>query len=289
MWVFLAIGISIPWFRSRAVCSRTTLTAAWWWLGVSLAAVIGVQLAVWDDLAIVRGTWRYIAATSLICPFMAVLGAKRPQHNAWQFVVGTLWFVMSLPGWEAWAYGATEVRPDALRSAVLGLLLALTWINWLGTRFWFAVSCAVAGQVLLLAPFLPGLRNTLFAEIPLEYGVGILLIGALVADYQVQHLHWPALDTLDDYSQLWRNWRDLFGTIWSFRVLERMQAATAGSECAIDLTWSGFMPTVAGAQTRILCPAVRTALRGLLRRFLDEECFCPAPGTPQNLINRSWR
>ncbi len=55
---------------------------------------------------------RYIAAMSTFSPIMALLGAKRPQDRGWQFIVATLWAILSLPACEWLLFGGVaEIHP----------------------------------------------------------------------------------------------------------------------------------------------------------------------------------
>ncbi|MGC4007234.1 MAG: hypothetical protein QM811_30535 [Pirellulales bacterium] len=42
-------------------------------------------------------TYAYLAATSTLLPAMAILGAKRPQHVGWQWIVLALWATLVWP------------------------------------------------------------------------------------------------------------------------------------------------------------------------------------------------
>ena len=55
-----------------------------------------------------------VAAVSL-CPAMSLLGAKRPQHGVWQFIVATLAFVLALP-----SLSALLVRPGSQPDVQIG-------------------------------------------------------------------------------------------------------------------------------------------------------------------------
>src|SRR6185436_4811717 len=82
----------------RRSLSQTTLVSAAWWAAAATVTIVAVEAAgavfSWD--AGWLAPLRFCAAALSFCPFVAVLGAKRPQHLAWNFVVLSLWGVVSL-------------------------------------------------------------------------------------------------------------------------------------------------------------------------------------------------
>ncbi len=76
---------------------------------------------------------RYLVAITTFLPGMAVLGAKRPQHWGWQFIVATLWVTLAWPALESLATG----HPFALHTQTLRARLSnrATWcaVEQLGT------------------------------------------------------------------------------------------------------------------------------------------------------------
>ena len=106
-----------------------------------------------------RGDWlqslEMAAAMTTVCPAMAMLGAKRPQHVAWQWIVLSLWVVLSLPAAE-WLLFAAPPTIHAARRWFLLVLLVPGVVNYLPTRHWPAALLFAAGQMVLLAAYLPG-------------------------------------------------------------------------------------------------------------------------------------
>src|SRR6478752_3809682 len=99
--VVAIIGLAVMLGARRAI-GQTTLTGAWWWSVAALVAWAGTELA--DVLAVVSAgnlePLRLAAISLSFCPVVAVLGAKRPQHAAWNFVVLSLWAIVTLPAAE---------------------------------------------------------------------------------------------------------------------------------------------------------------------------------------------
>ena len=79
---------------------------------------------------------RFAAAVLSFAPTMALLGAKRPQNGAWQFVVITLWAILALPAFEVLLRGRGEAlaeRVDGIRSVNRDVVVAAA-IHRIGAR-----------------------------------------------------------------------------------------------------------------------------------------------------------
>lgn len=282
----LADGLLLLWLIRRA--GGTTIAAAGWW---ALLAVAAVTLAGWSAArataempAVWAGPAQFAAAVTTFCPAMAVLGAKRPQHRAWQFVVLTLWVVLALPAAEAWllrSSGQVEVR-DA-RGWFLVILAILSVVNYLPTRYACAALLAGAGQALLLAGELPAVRYPLGTG-----GVAAALALWLLALLLVVAGMPPRARGARCEQRCWLDFRDTFGALWALRVAERLNVAARRHRWGIEIHWRGVMPAdrqrdtaapqeVAGqADPADLAEddnrdeqAMRRSLRALLLRFVS--------------------
>jgi hypothetical protein len=198
------------------------------------------------------------------CPVLAVLGAKRPQHAAWSFVVAAFWAMVSLPAAETFFLqrGQRLEMGDA-RSWFLWILIAVGPINYLPTRQWPAALLLAAGQILALAEYLPLIHRPLFAG---QHVVGLALAcSALLAARP------PRSTAVNPYDRLWFDFRDTFGLFWALRLQERVAAVGVSQRWPLWLAWSGFRDgatggSIAGVDSAIE-PTLRTTMRGLLRRF----------------------
>ncbi len=105
----LAIGL---WMIGQTALARgyrplhgTTLRAVWWWSFIALGTVVATELAI-GIMQPQDNSWaeplRFIAAASTFCPLVALLGAKRPQDRAWQWIVLSFWVILALPAAQAW-------------------------------------------------------------------------------------------------------------------------------------------------------------------------------------------
>lgn len=256
----------------------TTLHACWWWCLASLVALALGSLALWGPLA-GSDAWqshaRHAAGISTFCPLMALLGAKRPQDRAWQFIVLSLAGVLLLP-----SLTSLVDRPDAVlslhgaRQWFLAILIALGLFNGVATRFWPSSVLATAAQVVVLAPYLPWLEaagesGMLAGHSAYSAGMACLAVAALLRAAGLPR-RVRAEEPLD---RLWLDFRDSYGAVWGLRVAERMSATGRIAGWPWRLGWNGFYAVDEAERTTPLSPETRLgmvrSLRALLRRFVS--------------------
>lgn len=275
----LGLGVLV---RGRPALAGTTLVAPWWWSTSVLVVVTTLEVLVAITVsAATTGTnagaalpvWtthvELVAAALTFCPLMALLGAKRPQDRAWQFIVLSLAIVLLLPAAEALAFRpGAPVAMHAARRWFLVILLAVTLVTGMPTRRWLATLLLVAGQVLLLGKHVPGLGSVTEALEAWRVPLGMLLVAlALVA----AALPWPRRqDGLAPWDRTWLDFRDSFGTLWSLRVIERFNDTARRSDWPVRLKWGGY--EFEGVEpTAELTAAMRAAMASLLWRFVPGE------------------
>lgn len=249
----------------------TTLVAC---VGWSLACVLSVAAV--ELLAALGGQsspshaslqpLRFVAAMSVFCPPMALLGAKRPQDLPWQFVVLTLWVVLSLPGLEGLAFGGMEEVHPA-RAWFLGALVAVATLNSLCTRFWPSALLTCMAQIALVGPHLTPDRGGAFVGWAPLAGLALL-----VAAWALMAVGWPrpAVDG-QPLDRVWRDFRDGYGAVWALRVMQRMNASSEMYDWPVTLGWRGFAERHQGSMPDAVPVAVDDSLRTLLRRFVSPE------------------
>ena len=287
---------------SRRRLAGTTLLAPWWWSLAALGSVLGTELiiiATWGDSAESQ-RWieptRYIAQVTMLCPAIALLGAKRPQDRAWQLIVLSLWAILALPAATALLFPRAVFQISPVWSWFLLALIAIGVLNYLPTRFWPACLVLGAAQTLLLWRHLPrpqtaALRHADLAgfsrsgQIALTLvliGTAILLAQWIAARYRRKYFvaaaGQPCTESLD---VLWLDFRDSFGALWGLRVAERVNTVLARQDCKIELRWSGWhcLPSNqngsnSGPPTAIppeSAAVVATTATSILRRFVSAE------------------
>jgi len=268
--VTLGAGVTVLLAQRRAI-RGTTLVGPWWW---ALAAVIAWSAAevITSLLAVEQvgllAPWRLAAMVLSLCPAVSLIGAKRPQHAAWNFVVLALWCILALPAAEnALLHPGQKLVIGDASGWLLWILILLGPINFVPTRFWLASLLVAVGQSLALSTHLPLFARPLIAQAEVA-GLALCGLGIISAAIAARR----KTIAVNPYDVLWLDFRDSFGLFWSLRVQERINAAATQRNWNLELAWGGFvLKPDAPAKDGDFDPALRTALKGLLRRFVSHD------------------
>lgn len=266
--------------RTYRTLAGTTLIIPWAW---SLVAFAGIAVASLYATFVLKdrtdnpwGTFssvHFLAACGTLCPFVALIGAKRPQHSAWNFVVVALWCMLALPAAEVvFLQPGQRLEINSFRSWFLLALIALEMCNFIATRY--AISCGliVFAQLIWLGPWLPWVLWFPAGRFDWELA-GLLCAAAGIITAWTVALRPTQAD--NRYDRLWFDFRDSFGLFWSLRLIERVNDTQKQAAWNFDLGWGGFRTKDEFLTLGELSPAVETSLRnclqGSLRRFVSPE------------------
>ncbi len=256
----------------------TTLMAPCVWAIVSIVSLAIVAVVVGNQGEEAGGiglsALHFAAAATTLCPLMAVLGAKRPQNHAWQWVVLTLWIVVVWPAAQA-VLAPTGLRVElfiAWKLFLMGLVV-VGLLNYLPTRFGLAAWLVAAGQVALLDNYL-WQWGVAVPQWTLAVGLGCFLAAAVIMSAlppknggQAE----PENGTpLTEFDRSWKAFRDAYGALWALRILARVNQTAEFSDWPMRLTWSGFsmLDTEEIAQPSAeQLDQLRQTIATLLRRF----------------------
>ena len=252
----------------------TTLIAPWAWAMLAISAIGAVEALVRLHADVAEPAWarplRFVVAVTSFCPLMALLGAKRPQDRAWQFIVLSLWLVLALPGIEWLLMGVS--RAQELHPARVAFLITLAMIgalNVLPTRFWPAGLLCLAAQAALLGPYVP-LGAPVTATTGPLWGLALALAAISLVSAGVPRR--PRVSHALD--RAWLDFRDAWGTAWALRVIQRVNASSSMYGWNVVLAWHGFQ-SVDGAPLEHADPrivvAVGDMLKTPLRRFVSPD------------------
>ena len=272
----LLTGVVGQSFQLRRSMRGTTLTTSASW-GILVAVV---WTAAWslsalgfaDSPEVQDQLWYWAAVVSLVPP-IAVLGAKRPGSEAWNFfVLVPLVLVLGWPAltvWTAQGPGALRVETPVLIGFVLVLVMGCG--NYIATRLAFPALWYALSVVLVLAPC-----STVSAGSGVSAG-GYRLAGVVSLLLAVGGGGWMVLrPPLQENgpNRVWHDFREMFGIVWMKRAMDRINAEFAEHEqwparLGTDgLEWSG---TPTEEQRQHVEARWAYALHWLLRRFVDPE------------------
>jgi len=264
----------------------STLVAPLAWAVIALATIAGDVLAKlfvpWDYFSPLR----YCAAAVVFCPLMALLGAKRPQSWAWQWVVVCLLVTLWLPAATSMAVhpGEPFVLPDLWR-LMLAALLVMHVLNYLFTRHYFAMGCVVFGQFALLQEFLfpafdPASAPTFH---PIAAGCFALAGSIVWLQIRARRTQLAPDDPFADVNRRWWRFRDAYGGFWAIRVLQRINQTAEAANWPHRLSWQGWHVVARDKETdpdgnATMAQQATTAMDRVLWRF--------EKGTPKTMNSR---
>lgn len=265
--------------RAGSGLSGTTLTPAYRWsLGAAAAWTLawGGECFPQQASPALRDLVWWLATLLVLCPPLAVLGARRPGVQAWSWFV--LWPLLAVLGWPAvlgvlqsTAAGAIRIPLPLMIGFALVLLMGLG--NYAPTRYGLSAAlagiaaCCVAAPLSEAAPPLPVTPDALRRA-----AVTALALAVLLADRQAR-LPSAASTPL---VRLWTDFRNTFGVVWARRIADRINHRAASENWTWRLGDDGFhpldpaAPDSAGA-TPECDPRIEQALRWQLDRHVTAD------------------
>src|SRR5262245_47231780 len=172
----------------------------------------------------------YVALCLTGCAGVAVLGARRPQVGAWNFVVLALFAGIVLPLFEKLLLGTHSL--DWLRIAFLFTTLGIGILNYLPTRFGpaaFLWALGCAGEMI-----------GVLANQPVPQGGEELVFRLCIVSAPVLALARHSPGKTDELNRLWRDFRDRWGLVWGLRVGDQFNRAAANARWPVTLGWFGL-------------------------------------------------
>ena len=257
----------------------TTAVPAAAWAVVAAAALAGESAALavgWLTEPSAAAATRLIVAALAVCPAASLLGAKRPQHGVWQFIVATLAGVLMLP-----AASAALVRPGSMPDVhlieriLLAVLLVVGWLNFVATRHGVAATAVAGGQLAVVWPVLVGFGES--AAVPAWVAATACLALAGGAVLAVSQSLWrpSAGDDREGgvagaIEPAYLALRETLGAAWTLRIAERFNTIAASKGWPCRLSFAGLEIQQQGAGYGWERDAVRSC-RSILRRFVSPE------------------
>ncbi len=298
-WTAVAIAVALAaaggfgLLRTDRELRGTTLLAPWRWACFSFTTLAsGAAFVAWPsvDLSPAGADHiRYLAGTTTFAPFVALLGAKRPQDRAWQWIVLALLLLLALPSGKAFMFDSgAPPAPHAAWRLLLVILLSSQLANHLPTSFRLSALLACLAQLGWLAGYLPGVANRPSGTWALA-GLALATAAIWLVRRPMPRRPLPCRPI----DRLWLEFRDAYGALWALRVAERFNASAAMYGWPVRMRWGGLREAEeqekgkSGRGEQGMA-AMRQNLKTLLWRFVSPEWIAerlgdddPAPGARQ--------
>ena len=250
----------------------STLIAPWGWSLMGLCLVASLEL-IRPAESVAAQKWfltmQLAVAVATLLPAVAVLGAQRPHAGIWQFVVASLWLILILPAVKnALLEPASIFRLHPAWGWSLWVLVVIGLINRIGTRYWFSALLVTFGQCRLLSSQLPGLGQDVDAA------ATFVALACFVSASLLMHVQWRRDSVVPPRSLdlAWREFRDLYGVLWAFRVADRINILAERQSLGVQLRWQGLVWLAAEGEETTESTEVEAIIaqnmRNLLRRFV---------------------
>lgn len=280
--IFVILSCCAAWF----VRGSTAVPAALWSAAASLFFAMTTLQQATENLDIATlGIYRVVVAALSVCPVMSLLGAKRPQHGVWQFIVGTLAAVLALP-----AASAILIHPGSLPDLhILGrfflpVLVIVGWMNFMGTRRAVAATLVAVGHFGLIWPLLPGIQLEGALPQPTRdlAAISCMTAGGFLAVFQAvfarlrrrlvvtDRVKLPLKNAEFEYrvNTCFLALRETLGAAWTLRLAERFDQIAGRHGWPVRLTFKGLQMQEESPEASWEPDALR-AMEALMKRFVS--------------------
>ena len=274
------VAVLAGWLRIRPLARDTTLVPAWWWgLAASTLGLATASVGLLRNDGVTDQLW-YATAVLALCPFIAVLGARRPVSTAWtSFVMLPLVLVLEWPALGSLARSLVGLAPavsptdllELSRPAVIvwAIVLIMGTGNYFGTRLSGLILLLVFGLFLVVLP-LAGPRDGQMPQLTWARAIAAVSAAVCVCWSSIE-LRRRRGDPGDPqpvgWDRVWADFGDLYGTVWATRVRQRLNEELARVPGGPKLEPGGF--DWPAGEARELPEGAERVVRWLLERFVD--------------------
>ena len=273
MTASLAVIVAV--ILSRRFVNGLTLLSSWRWAVAGTVSVV-IAMIVTSRIVAVSPAWcsaaQYFAATMLLTPLVAALGARRPGNAAWQwFVVLPMIVVLQWPAMTQLLNNRGREAIDLGAPATIGVLLviAMSAGTLLGTSMTLPALMYVAAVLCCFLPSSGWIESA--SAIPLLSP--LLLLAAQTHAASILRTcvtaSRSARNLAESTDAAWQLFQTLYGLVWTRRVLDRINQFAPGEQWTVTLTLPGFRRSNGAAGTDADLAKPLEAFRWVLSRFAD--------------------
>ena len=274
-------------YRLTAITRATTAAGARIWATVAVVACLVTAVCRLDVMAVtprIGSVLQYLSAVLLLTPLIHVLGARRPGITAWPwFVIFPLILVLQWPAASELLGNTSDAAIRIPSPTVIGFLLVLLMGsgNYFGTGCTTSMLCGVAAATLIVLPVTEWASFSAAWLFPLGCAMLASAAALLPPRFFLRDI------SVVSPSQLWSDFRDIYGIVWAKRVMDRVNQFADREHWDVRLTLDGFeavpadpagasvgsLPAVRSSQFAPVEPSERSwqVLCWVLRRFVETE------------------
>lgn len=275
----LTLAVAVGWLgvvRLTRSVRHTSLTAAaaWaaWFQATLTATTIATVAKSRVSLGILDQLW-YLTAVSALCPFVAVLGARRGRLLEWSaFIVLPLIIVLEWPALAQVVRCWNGQRLDLELPTLFGyaVVMVMGTGNFLGTRFTWPVIAFAGGWAAVVFLSHSSIENSWMRRDPAFF------VSLTQFCFWQWAFHFGNQGKLvaSDWKRVCFDFRDSFGVVWSARLTSRVNEVAQREQWPWTLTANGFEPVSNVGQPTSdpdADPRVNHTFRWLLKPFVDPE------------------
>ena len=260
-------------FSVRNLRGTTLVTAGGW----SLAGVVFWWLAVLCDNQNPAGNGTvdvlfYSTAVLLLCPGIAVLGARRPGAGAWNFfVLIPLLAVLLWPALASSQFLLAEAPLELEFPTLIGFALVLIMGvgNYFGTRFTLPSLLHATTLVLIVASMSPAMADVFPERGSSRHWASLTFALAVVVASLRAGESTEGLAPLD---RLWLDFVDQFGLVWAKRVMDRLNEAARHENWSAEFQWHRIhWPDATAEEQKRTAERIEHTVRWLFKRFVEPD------------------
>lgn len=279
----LSLAVAAGWLGvvrlTRSVRHTSLTSAAAWavWFQVTLTATtIATLFKSRVSPGILDQLW-YLTAVSALCPFVAVLGARRSRLLEWSlFIVLPLIVVLEWPALaqltRCWHGQRLELETPALIG--FGVVMVMSMGSYAVDLDGFSLKAIlwIGTWGLLVFGLAPGVNWKQWSgELSPQVAAIIVFqitVWQYVAGTTQRNVRYCAWD------RVWFDFQKFFGTVWALRLMARVNEVAERDHWPWRLTPNGMQPATRNAPHPGLPasdPRVDQTFRWLLKPFVDPE------------------